>query len=635
MTTPQYPPQPRVGRERKPIVRADYKLPVPVNSLRRTYSKRRKIDVLLFLENHRIPLKYDCVGWTIKAHGKLAGAGPVEDGFRRPYLREAAAYFGITNPGVIYKWWLKRKEIFGLCEPRKRSAPRWPELEARLYEEFCGARKARRLIQRTWFRRKARAIFQELYPENPRAFLVSNGWFAAFLRRHRISRRRVTHAATRVPEEILKYTNAFLQFIRRNSQNVTATKSIESGSDPGQESSPPRYPRHLIVNLDETPLPFEFVTGYTYEHKGSRSVQGKSERSGWGARQATLILSILADGSYVEELRPIIVFHGSNKIFEKESSHYHPGVTVKFNENAYNNEDLFTEWIQNNLAAYTKKEECLLVMDVANFHKTDRIKTVLKENNILTALIPPGLTSYLQPLDVGFNGLFKSWLREEFDLYTERMEAEGQIPEKWTTSQRRIMTTEAVGKAWQRAFSDENKAMVAGLFLKTGISVHPDGRDDHMISIKGIDSKDLRLDEWRRPLNVNAEDFVDTGEELGLPWNKYRSLKCGELKEKCKERGLRVSGNKTQMVQRLEDDDAARAKQQGQARVGEGDGEVKSEDEDEDEDEYEGEGEGEGESEDEYECETEMQSEPGASRLSTIPPSLPEVKECQFESYLP
>ncbi|KAI1818864.1 hypothetical protein F4861DRAFT_544680, partial [Xylaria intraflava] len=102
-----------------------------------------------------------------------------------------------------------------------------------------------------------------------------------------------------------------------------------------------RFSPHLIINLDETPLPFEFLEGYTYDHKGSRSVQAKSARSGWDKRQATLILSILADGSFSSYLRPVIIFHGLGNVISKEGSEYHPGVIVKFNEKAYNNEDLF------------------------------------------------------------------------------------------------------------------------------------------------------------------------------------------------------------------------------------------------------------------------------------------------------
>ncbi|KAF4510845.1 hypothetical protein G6O67_002704 [Ophiocordyceps sinensis] len=37
--------------------------------------------------------------------------------------------------------------------------------------------------------------------------------------------------------------------------------------------------RNRILNLDETPIPFEYLDGYTYEERGTRTIAGKSDRS--------------------------------------------------------------------------------------------------------------------------------------------------------------------------------------------------------------------------------------------------------------------------------------------------------------------------------------------------------------------
>ncbi|KAI0911726.1 DDE superfamily endonuclease-domain-containing protein [Ustulina deusta] len=565
-------PTPKLrGQIKKGIVRAEYSLPKPIKQVHRRYSKRRKVEVLLFIENHRIPLDLNVNGKYISISGSqtLIGASPVvEEGFRRPFLREAAAYFKISSKQCISNWWAQRETIFGGHIPR--FSPRWPELEAILWEEFCRMRQNRRLVTATWFKRKATAIFGVLYPNCGSIFVFSNGWFRGFLRRHQISRRRVTHASTRVPEEIISYTNAFLQFIRRNSRYDRSWLNTALMSDPAEGISFSKFPRHLIINMDETPMPFEFLTGYTYDFAGVKSVEGKSDRSGWGKRQATLVLAITADGSYAEELKPLIIFHGKGNVLAKEEPLYHKGVDVRFNATAYNNEELFEGWIRTNLAAYTGGSNCLLVMDVVNFHKTPRVKKALEDANISTAMIPPGLTAYLQPLDVGFNGVFKIWLREELDSYLERLDEAGKLPDKWSVGARRVMATHIVGNAWKRAFTAENQALVAGLFEKTGISIHPDGRDDHLISIKGIDSSQLRLDDWYRQPgeHTNLEiaevitalesgnEFLATAEVLGMPQNTYRCLQNKVLKEMCRQRGLYVSGSKIEMVNRLEDADA-------------------------------------------------------------------------------
>jgi len=53
-----------------------------------------------------------------------------------------------------------------------------------------------------------------------------------------------------------------------------------------------RYLLDSIGNLDETPLPFEYLDGQTYANKGSHSVQVKASHSGLDNRQATLLLGV-------------------------------------------------------------------------------------------------------------------------------------------------------------------------------------------------------------------------------------------------------------------------------------------------------------------------------------------------------
>ncbi|KAI0855431.1 DDE superfamily endonuclease-domain-containing protein [Xylaria cubensis] len=561
----------RPGPKPKGLKDRTYRTPKPIRRVERTYSKRRKVEVLLFLDNHRIPITQTTRDGDVmppNTSRTLVGAFSVEKGYRRPYLKEVAEYFKISSHSTIQYWWSQREKILG--HHHKKRTPRWPATEAILWEEFCTRRKAGKLVSRGWFRKRSMAIFEALHPGVRDIFVFSNGWFRGFLSRHQISRRRLTHTATKVPDEIVHYTNAFLQYVRRNSRDDHCFQSTALMSDPVEGISFRRFSNHLIVNMDETPLPFEFLDGYTYDHKGTKSVNGRSDRSGWGKRQATLVLAILADGSYVEELIPLLIFHGKGKVFDEESPAYHPGVCVKFNETAYNNEELFEEWIKERLLVYTAGRESLLVMDSAAFHLTEQIRKVLKAGNMTSAIIPAGLTGYLQPLDVSFNGPFKVWLREETDLYLEELDHLGQLPESWTIGQRRVMATHVVGNAWKRAFTPENKALVAKSFVVTGISIHPDGRDDCLISIKGIKPEDLRLDEWytipefRDQMAVIASPptaldelqyYEIAGEGLGMPQNNYRSLTNAYLRELLRQRGLKRAGNKLDMVKRLEASD--------------------------------------------------------------------------------
>ena len=82
--------------------------------------------------------------------------------------------------------------------------------------------------------------------------------------------------------------------------------------------------------------------------------------------------------------------------------------------------------LENNVKPYVEGPT-LLIFDTFRAHLTDEVKDWLKENKIDWELIPPNLTSKLQPLDVNVNHPFKSlmqknwreWLIAELDKEPE------------------------------------------------------------------------------------------------------------------------------------------------------------------------------------------------------------------------
>ena len=63
-----------------------------------------------------------------------------------------------------------------------------------------------------------------------------------------------------------------------------------------------------IANLDQTPLPFDFLAGKTYSVGGAKAVWVKGTAGGLGKRQVTVQLCIFADG--IARVKPMIVFRG-------------------------------------------------------------------------------------------------------------------------------------------------------------------------------------------------------------------------------------------------------------------------------------------------------------------------------------
>jgi hypothetical protein len=226
-----------------------------------------------------------------------------------------------------------------------------------------------------------------------------------------------------------KIVNSFIQFVRKHSRRQGSFQAIMLRSSPPIATGladgpllPPkklflrRYPPKLILNVDETPLPFEFLSGYIYDWKGVTTVAGKFDRSGWNKRQAIIVLYIMANGD--TPFKPVLIFHGQGIVITKEQPHYDPRVNVYFNPTAYHNKEMFLEWLEDTYQPYIASqagegEESMMVMDAAAFHKTPPIMKFLREAIplIFTAFIFPGLISYLQPLDTAVNGPFKKLLQ--------------------------------------------------------------------------------------------------------------------------------------------------------------------------------------------------------------------------------
>jgi hypothetical protein len=304
---------------------------------------------------------------------------------------------------------------------------------------------------------------------------------------------------------------------------------------------------------------------------GEKTIGGKSDRSGWNKRQATLILYIWGDGEL--RIKPKLVFHGSSgprsKILENEQDKYSPDVTVEVNETAYNNEELFKKFIEKELIPTFDGNEGLLVMDVATFHCTRTILDFLHGSNIITALIPPGCTSFLQPLDTAINKAFKQWLREAADEYiAEREERLGAF-EKWSVSDKRVMTTWIVAAAAKRLYG-QRKEMTQQAFVQCGITIRPDGSQDDHIKLKDIPASEIDFTGWETayeayikqepfseidPAFDDMDEFTTISDDFGLPQfasTRYKSETVETLKSMLEQRGLKKTGKKADLIHRLE-----------------------------------------------------------------------------------
>jgi len=317
-----------------------------------------------------------------------------------------------------------------------------------------------------------------------------------------------------------------LRFNRRNSQ-------VRSGTG-DEEKVVGRYLLDSICNIDETPLPFEYLDGQTYADKGSHSVQVKASHSGWDKRQATLLLAIF--GSRRSIIQPLIIFRGKERYegqrgehFQKkrgeEMKRYDSRVEIKWNDSGYANAGLLVDWIQKSLVPVLPPGPRLLALDVAKFYSTNQVLSTLRVNDILPSMIPPGCTRLVQPLDVSVNKSFKSILGDILDDLLDAYEVRHQLDlrelnrlDSSAIGEQRILVTHVVAQAWEPFTSSQAyKELIVSTFRKLALTLPMDGSCDDELSIKGIDSSLLRIGDWREGVLGGDEELPALYSELPGP----------------------------------------------------------------------------------------------------------------------
>ena len=136
-------------------------------------------------------------------------------------------------------------------------------------------------------------------------------------------------------------------------------------------------------------------------------------------------------------------------------------------------------------AGSLNKPERFLMWDSFSAHLVDSAKRQLRENNTTTAVIPGGLTSVVQPLDVCLNKPFKDRLRQKWCTWI----IEG---EKTFTAGGNIRAAPLPTICtWIKDSWDEiPRDMVARSFKKCGISNAMDGTEDDMLWESDCDDGD-------------------------------------------------------------------------------------------------------------------------------------------------
>jgi hypothetical protein len=141
----------------------------------------------------------------------------------------------------------------------------------------------------------------------------------------------------------------------------------------------------------------------------------------------------------------------------------------------------------------------MMVYDSFKGHLEESVKEKFRENGFDLAVIPGGLTSICQPLDVAINKPFKDYLRKEWHLWM----ANGGAGETKNGNLRRAKLSEVCG--WvKRAWDNISEETIIESFKKCGISNSLNELEDDDIDENVDEENEEFLIEMRENLDNTA-----------------------------------------------------------------------------------------------------------------------------------
>ena len=305
-------------------------------------------------------------------------------------------------------------------------------------------------------------------------FRASRGWMEKFMKRHALSFRRKTTVSQRIPEECIQKAIRFI----RSMVNTRREQELENNQ---------------IIGCDETSIWLDAVGNSTLAEKGSKDVPLKS--TGHEKARLTIMLTARADGRKL----PVFILIPRKRPIKKLVDKYRGKAVIKFEGTSWMNEELTRTYLNEVIKRNIFGTKRLLIWDDYKPHHTDATKQCASRLNVVMRLIPPGMTSLLQPADVCWNKPVKQRIKEMYD--------EWWLSEEQTyTAQGNVRAPDFVTvvgwilDAWEEITSE----MIRHSFKACGITTEPDGSD----------MDDIMCFQPRRPCEEGKNDLKQLFDDL-------------------------------------------------------------------------------------------------------------------------
>lgn len=303
--------------------------------------------------------------------------------------RAASREFSVDEKSI--REWRKEKDVLKTMNTRRRSRrgpeARWPQLEENLKQWIVTQRENHRAVSTVAIKMKARLMAAEKQIGD---FKGGANWVYKFMKRNNLSVRARTTVGQHLPDNWEQKIQDFQEFVLREVDKLKL--SPES-----------------IINMDEVPLSFDIPATRSVSQSGVKTVRVTT--TGNERTCFTVVLACSANGT---KLKPMVIFKRVTMPREKLP----PGIVVHCNKKGWMNCDIMKLWIDK---CYKTRyggffsPKSLLIFDSMSAHKEAGIQAILNAAGAHIAVIPGGLTSKLQPLDISVNHPFKAYIRAEWD----------------------------------------------------------------------------------------------------------------------------------------------------------------------------------------------------------------------------
>ncbi|POM64416.1 Hypothetical protein PHPALM_20054 [Phytophthora palmivora] len=265
-----------------------------------------------------------------------------------------------------------------------------------------------------------------------RRFGALRAWVTRFLKRNRLTVRRITHRGTKRREDLQEVADAFASAVNTAVELEGVLSKLSSYTE--------KY--SSLFNMDQTGVCIDSPGRLTVDYVGAENIDVVQGTAINGSRY-TVFLCASATG---EKLPPFIVFTGvpgGPVSKEVEAATFgDPSCAHTVQRKAWTDHDTMQKWINEVWVPHLYGCK-LLLLDSLKVHKMASVRNELQNHcHTQVEYFPPGITGLSQPMDVSVMHSFKAAIER---LYIE-YPVDHPFPK--TASDRRAMLSLMVAKAW-------------------------------------------------------------------------------------------------------------------------------------------------------------------------------------------